>query len=67
MVPVIDPVYIILYVLMCRMASVFETYEQQFATITADITARIGKIPNLVGSKLINSGYKTVPRAQYLL
>ncbi len=36
-----------------RMAGVFETYEQQFATITADITARIGKIPDLVGSKLI--------------
>lgn len=32
--------------------SVFENYEQQFSTITADITARIGKIPNLTGSKL---------------
>lgn len=35
------------------MAGVFESYEHQFSTITADITARVGKIPNLVGSKLI--------------
>lgn len=34
------------------MAGVFESYEHQFATITADITARITKIPNLVGSEL---------------
>ncbi|XP_064392253.1 vesicle transport through interaction with t-SNAREs homolog 1A-like [Halichondria panicea] len=33
------------------MAAVFETYEKQFATITADITARIGRIPNLVGTE----------------
>ena len=33
------------------MAGVFESYEQQFSTITADITARINKIPNQVGSK----------------
>lgn len=33
------------------MSSVFESYEGQFSTITADITARIGKIPNLIGSK----------------
>lgn len=33
------------------MSGVFESYEQQFSTITADITARIGKIPNLTGSK----------------
>ena len=33
------------------MAGVFESYEQQFSTITADITARIGKIPNLTGSE----------------
>ena len=33
------------------MSGVFESYEQQFATITADITARIGRIPNLTGSK----------------
>ena len=33
------------------MTSVFDSYEQQFSTITADITARIGKIPNLTGSK----------------
>lgn len=32
------------------MSSVFESYEHQFSTITADITARIGKIPNLTGS-----------------
>ena len=31
-------------------AGVFEAYEQQFSTITADITARIGRIPNTVGS-----------------
>ena len=35
------------------MAGVFESYEQQFSTITADITARIAKIPNMVGSKYI--------------
>ena len=35
------------------MSSIFESYEQQFSTITADITARIGKIPNLTGSKLV--------------
>ena len=34
------------------MSSVFESYEQQFATITADITSRIGRIPNLTGSRL---------------
>jgi len=33
------------------MAGVFESYEQQFSTITADITARIGKIPNLTGTE----------------
>jgi vesicle transport through interaction with t-SNAREs protein 1 len=33
------------------MAGVFESYEHQFSTITADITARIGKIPNLVGTE----------------
>lgn len=33
------------------MAGVFESYEQQFASITADITARIGRIPNLTGSE----------------
>ncbi|XP_065910159.1 vesicle transport through interaction with t-SNAREs homolog 1A-like [Dysidea avara] len=30
--------------------SMFESYEQQFSSITADITARIGKIPNLTGT-----------------
>ena len=35
------------------MAGVFVSYEQQFSTITADITARISKIPNLVGSKFV--------------
>ena len=33
------------------MTGVFDSYEQQFSTITADITARIGEIPNLTGSK----------------
>ena len=36
---------------LARMTSVFESYEQQFAAITADITVRIGRIPNLTGSK----------------
>ena len=36
------------------MSGVFESYEQQFATITADITARIGRIPNHTGSKYIS-------------
>ena len=35
------------------MAGVFESYEHQFSTITADITARIGRIPNLVGSEWV--------------
>ena len=35
------------------MAGVFDSYEQDFSTITADITARIAKIPNTVGSELI--------------
>ena len=39
------------------MAGVFETYEQQFATITADITARIGKIPNLTGSEWVTPSH----------
>lgn len=34
------------------MAGVFDSYEHQFSTITSDITARIGKIPNTVGSQL---------------
>ena len=34
-----------------KMTGVFESYEQQFATITADITVRIGRIPNLTGSE----------------
>ena len=33
------------------MTTVFESYEQQFSTITADITARINKIPNLTGTE----------------
>ena len=33
------------------MAGIFDNYEHQFSTIIADITARIGKIPNLVGSE----------------
>ena len=35
------------------MSSIFDSYEQQFSTITGDITARINKIPNLTGSKLL--------------
>lgn len=33
------------------MAGVFESYEQQFSTITGDITSRIAKIPNLTGTE----------------
>jgi hypothetical protein len=33
------------------MSGVYESYEQQFSTITGDITSRISKIPNLTGSK----------------
>ena len=33
------------------MAGVFNSYESQFASITADITARIGRIPSLTGSE----------------
>ena len=35
------------------MEGVFASYEQQFSTITADITARIWKIPNLTGSECV--------------
>ena len=43
------------------MAGVFESYEQQFSTITADITARIAKIPNMVGSKYIHMYIIQIP------
>ena len=35
------------------MAGVFDSYEHQFQTITAAISAEIAKIPNLVGSKYV--------------
>lgn len=33
------------------MSSDFESYEQDFAVLTADITGRIGKVPKLVGGE----------------
>lgn len=33
------------------MSSDFETYEQDFGTITAEVTNKIGKIPKLSGGK----------------
>ena len=36
------------------MTDLFNHYEQQFGNISAEISARICKIPNLHGSKSIN-------------
>ncbi len=33
------------------MASLMESYEQQYSTLTAEITTKTGTIPNLTGSK----------------
>lgn len=33
------------------MSSDFESYEQDFAVLTADITGRIGKVPKLLGGE----------------
>lgn len=33
------------------MSSDFETYEQDFGTITAELTNKIGRIPKLSGGK----------------
>uniref|UniRef100_A0A8B9UDL6 Vesicle transport through interaction with t-SNAREs 1A n=1 Tax=Anas zonorhyncha TaxID=75864 RepID=A0A8B9UDL6_9AVES len=33
------------------MSSDFESYEQDFAVLTADITGRIGKVPKLLGDE----------------
>lgn len=35
------------------MSSDFETYEQDFGTITAEITNKIGRIPKLSGGKTV--------------
>lgn len=35
------------------MSSDFEAYEQDFGTITAEITNKIGKIPKLSGGKTV--------------
>lgn len=35
------------------MSSDFETYEQDFGTITAEVTNKIGKIPKLSGGKRV--------------
>ena len=32
------------------MATLMESYEQQYSTLTADITAKTGRVPNLSGS-----------------
>ena len=37
------------------MATLMESYEQQYSNLTAEITAKIGIIPNLTGSKIICS------------
>lgn len=33
------------------MSSDFESYEQDFAVLTADITGRIGRVPKLLGGE----------------
>lgn len=35
------------------MSSDFEAYEQDFGTITADVTNKIGRIPKLSGGKTV--------------
>lgn len=35
------------------MSSDFETYEQDFGTITAEVTNKIGRIPKLSGGKTV--------------
>lgn len=35
------------------MSSDFEAYEQDFGTITAEITNKVGKIPKLSGGKTV--------------
>ena len=35
------------------MAGLMESYEGQYSNLTAEITAKIGRIPNLHGSKTI--------------
>ncbi len=35
------------------MSSDFEAYEQDFGTLTAEITNKIGKIPKLAGGKCL--------------
>lgn len=37
------------------MSSDFESYEQDFAVLTAEITGRIGKVPKLVGGERLLS------------
>lgn len=36
-----------------KMSSDFETYEQDFGTITAEVTNKIGRIPKLSGGKRV--------------
>lgn len=36
-----------------KMSSDFEAYEQDFGTITADVTNKIGRIPKLSGGKTV--------------
>lgn len=50
------------------MSSDFEAYEQDFGTITAEITNKIGRIPKLSGGKTVKfiSWYRWA-RASYQL
>ncbi|CAB3378270.1 Hypothetical predicted protein [Cloeon dipterum] len=41
------------------MAALLETYEQQYAVLTADITSKIGRIPNLTGSDRKDATFNT--------
>ena len=42
------------------MASLMDSYEQQYSTLTAEITSKIGRIPNLVGSKYFMSSFPVI-------
>lgn len=44
------------------MSSDFESYEQDFAVLTAEITGRIGKVPKLVGGERLLSAPAALAR-----
>lgn len=47
------------------MSSDFESYEQDFAVLTAEITGRIGKVPKLVGGeRLLSAPAALAPQAR---